>query len=92
MTESEYRKNWNEKGYSFSTGSITLEKGVDQASHENKDELVVVVNGLIEFTVDDDTFTANCDTEIYIPAKAIHSISNIGSEVSVIYFGYRLTN
>ena len=71
MTEQEYEKNWKEGGYSFGVGSVTLEKGVDEASHEDQDELVVTVNGKLEFTIDNDTFIAECDTEVFIPAKSL---------------------
>jgi mannose-6-phosphate isomerase-like protein (cupin superfamily) len=89
MTEQEYSKNWIARGYSFGVGSVTLERGVDEASHEDQDELVVAVNGKLEFTIDNDTFVAECDSEVFIPAKSIHSIKNVGSESSKIYYGYK---
>ena len=92
MTENEYRESWAERGLSFGSGTVTLEKGVVQAVHDEKDELVVVANGKLEFIIDENKFVANCDTEIIIPAKAVHSIKNIGSENSVIYYGYKSTN
>ena len=44
MTKNEYRKSWEARGYSFGSGTVTLEKGVDQAAHDDQDELVVVLN------------------------------------------------
>lgn len=92
MTENEYENNWNNRGYSFGVGTISLEKGVEEAAHDSKDELVVVVNGELEFTINARTFVAECDTEVFIPAKAIHSIKNIGHKVSKIYYGYKSSN
>ena len=92
MTENEYKKSWNERGYSFGSGTVTLESGVNQASHDDQDELVVVVNGLLEFTIDERIFVADCDKEIFIPAKTVHSIKNIGLADSIIYYGYKSTN
>ena len=89
MTESEYKINWSDRGYSFGIGTINLDKGVDKAAHNDKDELVVAVNGELEFTIDNKTFIAQCDTEVFIPAKAVHSIKNVGTEVSTIYYGYK---
>ena len=89
MTENEYKKSWEERGYSFGKGTVTLERGVSQASHDKQDELVVVVNGLLEFTIDESTFVAECYKEVFIPAKSVHSIKNIGVEGSVIYYGYK---
>jgi len=89
MTESEYKRNWEDRGYSFGVGSINLDKGVDEAVHDDKDELVVTVNGKLEFTIDNRKFIANCDSEVFIPAKSVHSIKNVGKEVSTIYYGYK---
>lgn len=91
MTQEECKKNWKERGYSFGVGSVTLEKGVDEASHYDQDELVVVVNGKLEFIIDDNTFIAECGKEVFIPAKSIHSIKNIGTGDSKIYYGYKPT-
>lgn len=91
MTQEEYEKNWKERGYSFGVGFVTLEQGVDEASHDDKDELVVVVNGKLEFVIDDNKFIAECDKEVFIPAKSIHSIKNIGTGDSKIFYGYKTT-
>jgi len=92
MTENEYEQNWKDRGYSFHIGTIKLDKGVDQAVHDDKNELVVAVNGSLKFTIDDDSIIAECDTEIFIPVKSTHSIKNVGSEISTIYYGYKSTN
>jgi len=89
MTESEYEKDWHSRGYSFGIGSIKLNKGVDEAVHNDQDELVVAVNGKLEFTIDGRMTVVGCDTEVFIPAKSIHSIKNVGAEVSKIYYGYK---
>lgn len=89
MTENEYRQSWEGRGYSFGLGAVTVEKGVDHAAHDDQDEIVVVVNGLLEFTINENKFIADCDLEVFIPAKSVHSIKNIGSENSVIYYGYK---
>jgi len=92
MTESEYERDWKNRGYSFGVGSIKLDKGVNKAAHNDQDELVVAVNGELEFSIDDKKFIAECDSEVFIPAKSIHSIKNVGAEISKIYFGYKSSN
>lgn len=92
MNKNEYQQNWHKRGYSFGVGTVTVEKGVNQASHDDQDELVVVVNGVLEFSVGEKTFVADCDKEVFIPAKSVHSITNIGSEDAVIYYGYKTIN
>jgi mannose-6-phosphate isomerase-like protein (cupin superfamily) len=89
MTENEYKRDWSERGYSFGVGTIYLDKGVDKAVHNDQDEVVVAVNGKLEFTIDNKTFVAETDTEVFIPAKSIHSIKNVGTEISKIYYGYK---
>lgn len=89
MTKNEYENAWSERGYSFGVGTINVDKGVDEAVHDDQDELVVAVNGKLEFSIDQNTFVAVCDTEVFIPAKAVHSIRNIGTEPSTIYYGYK---
>lgn len=92
MTENEYKESWRKRGYSFGIGNVTLERGVDRAVHEDKDELVVVVNGSLEFAIDEEIFVPSCDAEVLIPAKSVHSINNVGTESSVVYYGYKPTS
>lgn len=89
MEASTCENNWKERGFSFKIGKITLEKGVDEARHEDLDELVLALNGKLEFTIDDKIFVAEENKEVLIPAKAIHSIKNVGADTSTIYFGYK---
>lgn len=91
MTEKEFETNWAERGFSFGVGNIKLDEGVDDAVHDDQDELVVMVNGRLEFTIDKKVFIPESNTEILIPAKSRHSIKNIGTEESKIYYGYKST-
>ncbi len=92
MSEKEFESNWAKRGFSFGVGSIKLNEGVNNAVHDDKDELVVMVNGRLEFTIGNKIFFPEKNTEILIPAKSRHSIKNIGTEESVIYYGYKSTN
>lgn len=91
MTEKEFETNWAERGFSFGVGKIKLDEGVDDAVHDDQDELVVMVNGRLEFTIDNKVFIPESNTEILIPARSRHSIKNIGTEESKIYYGYKST-
>ncbi len=89
MTENEIKENWAKRGFSFGTGTISLNDGVEEAVHEDKDELIIMANGKLEFTIGDKSFIQENSEEVLIPAKDIHSIRNVGTEDSIIYFGYK---
>ena len=46
-------------------------------------------NGKYEFTIDNETFIQEGDTEVLIPAGSTHSIKNLGTKYSKIYYGYK---
>lgn len=89
MTEDELRANWLERGFSFETANLELEKGVSNAVHENQDELFVNVNGKTQVTLEGKTFQLKRNQELFIPARCKHSIKNIGTNHSKIYYGYK---
>ena len=89
MAEKELQRNWEERGFSFATGTIKVGDKVDDAVHDDKDELVVIATGKLEFTVGSDTFTPGQNVEVFIPARSRHTIINIGSEDSKILYGYK---
>ena len=89
MTQKDFEENWISRGYSFAVGQIKLQEGVNNAVHDDLDELVVMVNGKLEFSIDGETHIPDCNQEVFIPAKASHSIKNIGDGDSTIYFGYK---
>jgi mannose-6-phosphate isomerase-like protein (cupin superfamily) len=92
MTEKEFETNWAERGFSFGVGNIKFDGGVADAVHDDQDELVVMANGRLEFTIDNKIYIPEKNTEVFIPAKSRHSIKNIGTEESKIYYGYKSTN
>ena len=75
----------------FRTGKVPLAKGVGEAVRNDQDELVVMVNGRIEFTIGEDVFVAGCDTEVFFQQNC-YTRSQIDSEDSIVYYGYKPTN
>ncbi len=55
-------------------GKISLQK------HEHRAEHWVVVEGVAEVIRNEETFILNANESTYIPAKAIHRLSNIGNK------------
>ncbi len=82
-------KDWTERGYSFDVGTIKAGDTVDEAFHEDKDELVLMETGEYEFIIDNESFLQKGNIEVFIPAGSVHSIKNLGGSDSKIYFGYK---
>ncbi len=92
MNIEELKKDWRERGFSFGTGTIKAGDAVDEAFHEDQDELVLMESGEYEFIIDGEKFIQHGNIEVHIPAGAVHSIKNIGARDAIIYFGYKAKN
>lgn len=92
MDIDELERDWKERGFSFGVGTINAGDAVDEAFHEDKDELVLMESGEYEFIVGNETFRQKGNEEVLIPAGSIHSIKNLGQKNSKIYFGYKAKN
>jgi len=89
MNIDELEKNWTDRGFSFGVGTIKSGDAVDEAVHNDKDELVIMESGRYEFIIDNKSFLQDGNTEVLIPAGTTHTIKNIGPNDSKIYFGYK---
>ena len=76
----------------FGVGTIKAGDAVDEAFHDDKDELVLLKRGEYEFVIGDETFRQNGNIEVFIPAGSVHSIKNQGGNDSKIYCGYKAKN
>lgn len=68
MDIDELEKDWTERGFSFAVGTIKAGDAVDEAFHDDKDELVLMESGEYEFSIDEETFSQNGNIEVFIPA------------------------
>jgi mannose-6-phosphate isomerase-like protein (cupin superfamily) len=82
-------KDWIERGFSFAVGMIKAGDAVDEAFHDDRDELVLMGSGEYEFSIGEETFSQNGNIEVFIPAGSVHSIKNLDENDSKIYFGYK---
>ena len=89
MNIDELEKNWTDRGFSFGVGTIKSGDAVDEAVHEDKDEMVLMEIGEYEFIIDNESFFQKGDVEVLIPAGSTHTIKNIGQNDSKIYYGYK---
>jgi len=89
MTKDKLKNDWSKRGFSFGIGTIKANDAINEAFHDDKDELVFMEKGLYEFTLGDKTFKQEGNLEVLIPAGTTHSIKNLGTKDSKIYYGYK---
>ena len=89
MNLDDLKKKWTDRGFSFGVGTIKSGDGVDEAVHDDKNELVFMEKGKYEFIVDQESFMQEGEVEVFIPAGSTHSIKNLGPNDSKIYYGYK---
>lgn len=53
------------------------------------DEVVMVIDGVVEFEFGGKSFRPAAGEELFIPARAIHTVRNVGKTTSHWLFGYR---
>ena len=81
-------RDWASRG--FSCGSFTDPPGQrwEDFVHET-DEVVVVVEGEMEFEVEGEVCRPQVGEELLIPAGAVHSARNVGNTTARWLYGYR---
>ena len=86
MNPEQIKNNWNSRGYSF--GIFKDPTGQVWADFVHKtDELVVLVEGKIE--IEGKSQEPQIGKEVFIPAKAKHTVRNVGKTNNAWYFGYK---
>ncbi len=78
---------WGARGYSCHMFTDPPGQAWLDFVHQTN-ELVTVVDGRLQLTVDDDTVVAEPGDEIFIPRRAVHSVRNIHHGTMRWLFGY----
>lgn len=79
---------WRERG--FSCGLWIDPPGQVWADYvHDVDELVMVVDGNVEFEIEGKAHRPAVGEELFIPARAKHTVRNLGSIESRWLYGYR---
>lgn len=81
-------KEWAARGFSCDLWSDPPGQCWENFVHET-DELVIVVEGEMEFEIDGQITHPLAGEEIHIPAGASHSVRNIGQSTARWLYGYR---
>ena len=86
MNPEQIKKDWNSRGYSF--GIFKDPPGQVWADFVHKtDELVVLVEGKIE--IEGKSQQPQISKEVFISAKAKHTVRNVGRKINAWYYGYK---
>ena len=86
MNPKQIKKDWNSRGYSF--GIFKDPPGQVWAGFVHKtDELVVLAEGQIE--IEGESQQPPIGREVFIPAKAKHTVRNVGKTINAWYYGYK---
>ena len=88
MNPEQIKKDWNSRGYSF--GIFKDYPGQVWADFVHKiDELVVLAEGEIEIEIEGKSEVPPIGKEVFIPAKAMHTVRNVGKKINTWYYGYK---
>ena len=84
-----------EKGSNYLVKRIIVKSGgkLSLQNHEYRSEHWVIVCGIAEVTINDETFTLKSNENVFIPQKALHRLANKQKEeliVIEIWFGQSL--
>ncbi len=80
--------NWASRGFSCGLWTDPPGQRWEDFVHET-DEVVLVVEGEMEFVVDGKVHHPKVGEELFIPAGASHSARNVGTETARWLYGYR---
>ena len=79
---------WSERGFSCDLWTDLPGRRWEDFTHAT-DELVVVLEGEMEFAIAGQVFHPSIGEELLIPARAIHSARNIGATTARWLYGYK---
>ena len=88
-------ENWSEVSQQWAARGFSCDLWVDPPGQRwedfihNTDEVVVVLEGELEFEISGDISHPKIGEEIFIPAGAVHSVRNIGNSTARWLYGYR---
>ena len=88
MNPEQIKKGWNTRGYSFRIFKDLPGQVWEDFVHKT-DELVVLAEGQIEIEIEGESQKPPIGKEVFIPAKAKHTVRNVGKTINAWYYGYK---
>ena len=84
MNSEQIKKDWNTRGYSFRIFKDLPGQVWADFVHKT-DELVVLAEGQIEIEIEGESQQPPIGKEVFIPAKAKHTLRNVGKTINAWY-------
>ena len=88
MNPEQIKKDWNTRGCSFRIFKDLPGQVWADFVHKT-DELVVLTEGQIEIEIEGESQQPPIGKEVFIPAKAKHTVRNGGKTINAWYYGYK---
>ena len=88
INQKDVSKDWTARGFSCELWIDPPGQRWENFVH-GTDELVIVVEGEMEFEINGEISHPRAGEEIFIPAGAVHSVRNIGGSIARWLYGYR---
>ena len=89
MNPEEIRQDWQERGFSFGVFRDPPGRVWADFTHQT-DELVLLAEGEVEIEIEGKARRPQIGEEIFIQAKALHTVRNIGHRQNIWFYGYRV--
>ena len=88
MDHEHVKSNWTQRGFSFGIWTDPPGQRWENFTH-GTDEIVMVIDGSVEFEIGDKIHHPKPGDELLIPAGVVHSVRNIGKSTAHWLYGYR---
>ncbi|MFQ5581890.1 MAG: cupin domain-containing protein [Mariprofundaceae bacterium] len=87
VDQNQVAKDWRSRGFSCDVWTDPPGQRWEGYTHTS-DELVMVLEGSVEFEIEGQVHHPATGEELFIPREAMHSVRNIGTETSRWLYGY----
>lgn len=85
------RSNWQSRGFNCDVWTDPPGQTWEDYTHA-VDEVVMILEGEVEFEIGEQVLCPSVGEELYIPAGVLHSVRNIGKSTSRWLYGYKTTS
>jgi len=88
INQQDVSRDWKSRGFSCDLWIDPPGQRWEDFVHDT-DELVLVLEGEVEFEINGEICHPGTGEELFIPAGAVHSVRNIGTSSARWLYGYR---
>jgi mannose-6-phosphate isomerase-like protein (cupin superfamily) len=82
------RSHWRSRGFSCDVWTDAAGQTWENYRHA-VDEVVMILEGEVEFEIGEQVLRPSVGQELYIPAGVLHSVRNVGKTTSRWLYGYQ---